>query len=193
MASDNACDESECNAAFQIDISHLETDGVQLTGHLLGVEQLGLGIDAHLESNENQLIADASNDAIIVGAGHQLAQVGQIGILCGILDGESNGIRTGLLILHDCQYSCNDQVFRGVQVCYVREPFPGQCTCVDGGIYTNRFDGDTVIADGFREKEEAVLYSEWKEAEEEAVTLRLIPYYKWGNRGENEMSVYIRI
>ncbi len=56
-----------------------------------------------------------------------------------------------------------------------------------------RIDGEAILADGFREKEETVLYSEWKEAEEEAVTLRLIPYYKWGNRGENEMSVYIRI
>lgn len=56
-----------------------------------------------------------------------------------------------------------------------------------------RLDGEDILADGFREKEEAELYSEWKEAEEEVVTLRLIPYYKWGNRGENEMSVYIRI
>ena len=56
-----------------------------------------------------------------------------------------------------------------------------------------RLDGGDILADGFREKEETELYSEWKEAEEEAVTLRLIPYYKWGNRGENEMSVYIRI
>jgi DUF1680 family protein len=56
-----------------------------------------------------------------------------------------------------------------------------------------RFDGETLVADGFREKENAFLYSEWSEPDEEAAEIRLIPYYKWGNRGENEMSVYIRI
>ena len=56
-----------------------------------------------------------------------------------------------------------------------------------------RFDGETLVADGFREKENAFLYSEWSESDEEAAEIKLIPYYKWGNRGENEMSVYIRI
>lgn len=56
-----------------------------------------------------------------------------------------------------------------------------------------RCDGDTVIADGFREKEDGALYSEWSEAQETPVQIKLIPYYKWGNRGENEMCVYIRI
>lgn len=56
-----------------------------------------------------------------------------------------------------------------------------------------RFDGETIIADGFREKENALLYSEWSTPDEEAAEITLIPYYKWGNRGENEMSVYIRI
>ena len=54
-------------------------------------------------------------------------------------------------------------------------------------------DGDSVIAKGCREKEIDDLYSEWSETEAEEVKIRLIPYYKWGNRGENEMSVYIRI
>lgn len=54
-------------------------------------------------------------------------------------------------------------------------------------------DADSLIADGFREKESVQLYSEWLEPEEEPMKIRLIPYYKWGNRGENEMSVYIRI
>lgn len=53
--------------------------------------------------------------------------------------------------------------------------------------------GDTVIADGFREKECASLYEEWSEPELEKVRIKLIPYYKWGNRGKNEMSVYIPI
>ncbi len=54
-------------------------------------------------------------------------------------------------------------------------------------------DGDTILANGFREKEINSLYSEWNETETEKVRIRFIPYYKWGNRGENEMSVYIRI
>lgn len=54
-------------------------------------------------------------------------------------------------------------------------------------------DGDTIVADGFREKESGTLYAEWREPELEKVRIKLIPYYKWGNRGENEMSVYISI
>ena len=54
-------------------------------------------------------------------------------------------------------------------------------------------DGNALISDGFREKEDSSLYSEWSEAEETDVKIKLIPYYQWGNRGENEMSVYIRI
>lgn len=54
-------------------------------------------------------------------------------------------------------------------------------------------DGDTVLANGFREKENTSLYEEWNEAECETIKLKFIPYYKWGNRGENEMNVYISI
>lgn len=53
--------------------------------------------------------------------------------------------------------------------------------------------GDTIVADGFREKESGALYDEWCEPELEKVKIKLIPYYKWGNRDENEMSVYISI
>ena len=56
-----------------------------------------------------------------------------------------------------------------------------------------RLDGEAVIANGFREKEDNELYSEWKESELLETEIKLIPYYRWGNRGENEMSVYIRI
>lgn len=55
------------------------------------------------------------------------------------------------------------------------------------------FCGETVIADGYREKDCPDLYEEWSEAELEKVKLKFIPYYRWGNRGENEMSVYVRI
>lgn len=60
---------------------------------------------------------------------------------------------------------------------------------------TPRFtiSGDTITADGYREKDCEKLYSEYSEAEQKKVKIKLIPYYRWGNRGENEMSVYIRI
>lgn len=38
----------------------------------------------------------------------------------------------------------------------------------------------------------APLYAEAAEPEEERVTLRLIPYYAWANRGEGEMLVWLR-
>ena len=56
-----------------------------------------------------------------------------------------------------------------------------------------RLCGDTLLARGFREKENDNLYSEWCEDEFDITDIKLIPYYLWGNRGENEMSVYLRI
>lgn len=56
-----------------------------------------------------------------------------------------------------------------------------------------RLCGNDIIADGYREKVCEELYSEWCEAETEETEIKFIPYYLWGNRGENEMSVYIRI
>lgn len=52
---------------------------------------------------------------------------------------------------------------------------------------------DSITADGYREiiKSES-LYEEYTEPEEVPVRLEFIPYYRWANRGENEMSVYIR-
>jgi DUF1680 family protein len=40
--------------------------------------------------------------------------------------------------------------------------------------------------------EDASLYHKVSEPSEKKVTLRLIPYYAWNNRGEGEMSVWIR-
>ena len=48
---------------------------------------------------------------------------------------------------------------------------------------------------GLREVPEeatAGLYTEYRPPKEEEVTLTLIPYYAWSNRGEGEMSVWIR-
>lgn len=50
-----------------------------------------------------------------------------------------------------------------------------------------------ITADGFREKESDALYSELQETEKEPVKIKFIPYYRWANRGENEMSVFVRI
>ncbi|AOZ95410.1 glycoside hydrolase GH127 family [Butyrivibrio hungatei] len=49
-----------------------------------------------------------------------------------------------------------------------------------------------ILLPGKREKEKAEsLYSVYKEPEYEDVTLELIPYYTWANRGEGEMRVWI--
>ena len=40
---------------------------------------------------------------------------------------------------------------------------------------------------------EAELYEEYKPAKEKETTLTFIPYYAWSNRGEGEMSVWVRI
>ncbi len=54
-------------------------------------------------------------------------------------------------------------------------------------------DDDILIADGFREEESSELYSECSEPLLKKTKIKLIPYYRWGNRCENEMSVYINI
>ena len=54
-------------------------------------------------------------------------------------------------------------------------------------------EGSALIADGFREKEDTSLYSEYTAENESPCKIKFIPYYKWANRGENEMQVYIRI
>ncbi|MBE6741514.1 MAG: glycoside hydrolase family 127 protein [Ruminococcaceae bacterium] len=59
------------------------------------------------------------------------------------------------------------------------------------GSFTD--DGEAILADGFREKADTSLYSEYKSPEESPAKIRFIPYYKWANRGENEMTVYFRV
>lgn len=53
----------------------------------------------------------------------------------------------------------------------------------------------SVIADGFRQQIPSVqkgLYHTLEAAVKEPVKLRFIPYYVWANRGENEMTVWVR-
>lgn len=55
------------------------------------------------------------------------------------------------------------------------------------------FDGENIFANGYRqEPDNEALYSEYREPREKLVRLKFIPYYRWANRGENEMAVYIR-
>lgn len=41
-------------------------------------------------------------------------------------------------------------------------------------------------------EESGELYRLARSAREEDVTLRMVPYYAWNNRGEGEMSVWVR-
>ena len=60
-------------------------------------------------------------------------------------------------------------------------------------VVTLRTDAKRVIptSDGYKPFGEH--YSGIESFEEKEISLRLIPYYLWANRGENEMSVYIGI
>lgn len=50
-----------------------------------------------------------------------------------------------------------------------------------------------IYAKGYREIPDEKLYATYRDSKKEECTLTFIPYYKWGNRGENEMCVYVRI
>ncbi len=50
--------------------------------------------------------------------------------------------------------------------------------------------------EGFRREqpeENAPLYAEYATPQESQACLKFIPYYAWANRGEGEMSVWVRI
>ena len=52
----------------------------------------------------------------------------------------------------------------------------------------------SLVIPGFREISSAQgqLYVPYTPPKRESVALRFIPYYTWANRGENEMSVWVR-
>ena len=54
------------------------------------------------------------------------------------------------------------------------------------------FNGEKIIAKGFRQKADDELYFEFKTPCETKTELVFVPYYRWGNRGENEMTVFVR-
>ena len=74
-----------------------------------------------------------------------------------------------------------------------------ECTCRQVRDFT--VCGEPVkeiLMQGFKEDKEKEgtpqrLYRPVQTAAKSPVTLRFIPYYTWANRGENEMSVWVRV
>ena len=60
-------------------------------------------------------------------------------------------------------------------------------------VVTLKADAKRIIPSVSAPKPFGELYGEFSSFEEKEISLRLIPYYLWANRGENEMSVYINI
>lgn len=56
-----------------------------------------------------------------------------------------------------------------------------------------RYENGVIYAKGFREEADDKLYSKYESAKQTECEIKLIPYHMWANRGENEMSVYLRI
>ena len=54
-------------------------------------------------------------------------------------------------------------------------------------------DGEFLLADGWREEAQNALYSDFTETPKTPCKIKLHPYYRWGNRGENEMTVYLPV
>ncbi len=86
-----------------------------------------------------------------------------------------------------------------------RGPFIYCCEEKDNGknlhlLYFNEktnfeYKDGFVLADGFRliTDSEGGLYKKYEKPKKEKMKIKLIPYYRWGNRGENEMRVYLNI
>ncbi len=55
------------------------------------------------------------------------------------------------------------------------------------------YKSGVIYAHGYREEPDNALYGTCFNIKKQKCTLKFIPYYKWGNRGENEMCVYVRI
>ena len=56
-----------------------------------------------------------------------------------------------------------------------------------------RYADGCIFAQGYREKADDALYREYAQTPCEPTEILLIPYYKWANRGENEMAVYLPV
>lgn len=53
--------------------------------------------------------------------------------------------------------------------------------------------GDCITVNGLREKAHESLYYDYEKPTYEKTKIKFIPYRKWGNRGENEMCVFVRV
>ena len=53
--------------------------------------------------------------------------------------------------------------------------------------------GDCITVNGLRENAHESLYYDYEKPTYEKTKIKFIPYCKWGNRGENEMCVFVRI
>ena len=56
-----------------------------------------------------------------------------------------------------------------------------------------RYCDGRIIAEGFRTEPREDLYYDYIPCDTMPVDITMIPYYTWGNRGENEMTVYISV
>ncbi len=54
-------------------------------------------------------------------------------------------------------------------------------------------EGEFLLADGWREKLSETLYAPHAPVPKKPCKIKLHPYYRWGNRGENEMQVFLRL
>lgn len=79
---------------------------------------------------------------------------------------------------------CAEEADNGAHLNQLRITTPAKMVYKNGAVY----------ADGVREKYDCEsLYFSYQEPEKKNVKIKFIPYCKWARRGENEMSVYIRI
>ena len=62
---------------------------------------------------------------------------------------------------------------------------------VEGSLRIGRTEVQTLTVPGYREEEGKTLYRLAGTGERTETEIRLIPYFAWANRGENEMRVWI--
>ena len=93
---------------------------------------------------------------------------------------------------------CMEEVDNGDKLRQIRIDKNGSFTEEMSGefgydVVTLKADAKRIIPSVSAPKPFGELYGEFSSFEEKEISLRLIPYYLWANRGENEMSVYINI
>lgn len=98
---------------------------------------------------------------------------------------------------------CSSRVRQNVgKLAVMRGPMVYCAEEIDNGKDLHRLKFDTelplsycvgeITAKGVKEADSGEIYSDFKQLGYESIDIKLIPYYKWGNRGENEMRIYFR-